>query len=164
MGDEYERRLGDGFGSRRRINWPRRRVPTDGRRCGARGSGLDGVARDKSASRGGGEVAEALCAARGSERGLGDVIPTARKLAGMGIRGGEVRGAVWQGEMVPARGWWGPGGGREVKRHSSSGAGSRWAGNPAASAWSRAPARWEEGDEDGDLFGKPEKFRGLSVN
>jgi hypothetical protein len=66
-------------------------------------------------------VAEALRAAHGSERGLGDVIPTARELAGMGIRGSEVGGAVWQGKMVPARGWWGLGGGLEVKQHSSSG-------------------------------------------
>ncbi|XP_039834484.1 spidroin-1-like [Panicum virgatum] len=99
----------------------------------------DDVARGKSASRGGGEVPEALCAAHGSERGLGDVIPTARELAGMGIRGGEVGSAVWQGDMVPARGWWGPEGGREVKRHSNSGTDSQWVGNPAALVWSIAP-------------------------
>ena len=56
------------------------------------------------------EVAEDLCATHESERGLGDVIPTAREVVGMGIRGGEVGGAAWRKEGGASEGWWGLGG------------------------------------------------------
>ena len=85
----------------------------------------------------------------------------ARRKGNQGRRGR--RHGVARGEGT-SEGLVGPGGGREVKRHSSDGAGSRWAGNLAAAVWSTALASWEEGDEDGDLFAKLEKFRGLSVN